>query len=103
MANSLNSLIIEGKITEISRNGEEFSFIINTQRVVKNSRGVKEIENYKIPVRFPNKYGELLSIDDEVRIVGLLRQKHFSNNYPLVFVQAEHIDLKPKKSKGGRK
>ena len=97
MANLLNSLIVEGKITEISQNGEEFRFIINTERVVKNSRGVNKVEHYKIPVHIPNKPGELLSIDDEVRIVGLLRQEYFNNNYPLVFVQAEHIELKPKK------
>ena len=56
------------------------------------------------PQAFKELHGVFWQIyNDEVRIVGLLRQKHFIDNYPLVFVQAEHIDLKPKKTKGGRK
>lgn len=103
MANLLNSLIIEGKIAGINKNKECFDFTIKTEHVVKNNLGVTEIEQYTIPIHFPNISGELFSVGDEVRIVGLLRQNHFYNNTPIVFVQAEHIELKPRKTKGGRK
>lgn len=97
MTNNLNSVIVEGIITECEKMEKATAFKVRTMRYFKDVYGeIHEESSYFIV----EAYGKLaqacdkiLAVNVGVRVVGRLKTLNYEN-YRVIII-AEHIEAKP--------
>ena len=84
--NGLNSLIIEGEVTEINKDVSQLTLAY--QRTTQNA-----ISIFHFLVNYPVSYGfdERLKVGSKIRLVGRLEQNVITDNVAII---AEHIEIK---------
>ena len=99
--NQLNSLILEGTVTKDAvYEGKNASFSISVSRYYKDTNGEAGESKSYFDVEaggiIAEKLHDKLKKGRGVRIVGQLRSNDVENKR-IVYVHAEHIELKPEK------
>lgn len=100
--NMINSVILEGRISEIRKFNDKTEIVIESDRNVKNSEGVVEIVSEKFT---GETFGNLSKFIDErvktgkmIRIVGRLSERIWKDlegeNHSTTVIVIEHLEIK---------
>lgn len=104
--NMLNSLIIEGDVTKVTKiEDSRLDLVIASKRLTKDCEGnpKEEVSNFEVKV-----FGQMASICERqatigrgLRVVGRIKQETWFDGDELerskVVIIAEHIEFKPKR------
>lgn len=100
--NMLNSVILEGRVSEIAKFIDGIEVVVESDRNVRNSEGVVEIVSEKFTGKA---FGNLMKFIDErvkigkvIRIVGRLSERIWKDlegeNHSTTVIIIEHLEVK---------